>query len=180
MRDELARQPVETIEVEVLPPERKSPGAEALPRLIALVMDSLFKLPGTTMRLGLNPFLDLIPVVGDGAAAVVSALTLFVAARHRVPRVVMARMGLNILLNAAVGVIPGVGEVFAFWFRPSHRNYLLLQKHLNEKGQRREASTHGDWLFVLALAGGVLLVFGMCIAFGAFLFYALWRALFSI
>jgi len=35
-------------------------------------------------------------------------------------------MGLNILINALIGIIPGVGEVFAFWFRPSHRNYESL------------------------------------------------------
>ncbi len=35
------------------------------------------------MRFGLNPVMDLIPVVGDGAAAVISALTMFVAARIR-------------------------------------------------------------------------------------------------
>ncbi|HSP45190.1 MAG TPA: M50 family metallopeptidase [Chthoniobacterales bacterium] len=55
---------------------------------------------------------------GDASAAVVSAITLFVAARNRVPKVVITRMGLNILVNALIGVIPGVGEVFAFWFRP--------------------------------------------------------------
>ena len=91
----------------------------------------------------------------------------------------MARMGLNILLNAAVGMIPGVGEVFAFWFRPSHRNYMLLQKHLTENGEKRDAPTHTDWMFVLALVGGVLLVFAICVAFGAYLFYALWRAIFG-
>ena len=178
----------ETIEVEVLPPEGKTGDfarrvpqgeAETLPRLIALLMDNLFKLPGIKWKFGLNPFFDLLPVFGDGAAAVISALTLLIAARYRVPKVVLARMGLNILLNAVIGIIPGVGEVFAFWFRPSTRNYAMLQKHLSEHGERRERSTRGDWLFVFGLAGGALLVFGVCIAAGAWLFYALLHAVFS-
>ena len=177
---------VETIEVEVIPPKRKGTAShgqsfesEALPRLVALVMDNLFKVPGSKMRFGLNPFLDLVPVFGDGAAAVVSALTLFVAARLRVPKVVLARMGLNILLNAVMGVIPGVGEVFAFWFRPSMRNYKLLQKHMVEHPAVRRLSTRGDWLFVAALVGGVLVVFAMCIGAGAWLTWWMLHGLFS-
>jgi len=187
MADSYSKEKVETIEVEVLPPEGKGRGfaqklpagqMDALPRLIALLMDNLFKIPGVKQRLGLNPFLDLLPVFGDGAAAVVSALTLFVAARYRVPNVVLVRMAMNILLNAVIGIIPGVGEVFAFWFRPSSRNFAMLQKHLSEQGERREASTREDWLFVTGLVGGVLLVFTVCIGLGTYFFYALLHATF--
>jgi hypothetical protein len=115
------------IDFELLPQESKAEGsAQAVPRIIALLMDDLFRLPGTRRRFGLNPVLDLIPAIGDASAAVVSAITLLVAARNRVPKVVITRMGLNILINALIGIIPGVGEVFAFWFRPSHRNYESL------------------------------------------------------
>ncbi|HWB59368.1 MAG TPA: DUF4112 domain-containing protein [Chthoniobacteraceae bacterium] len=186
MSDIILKSKAETIDVEVLPPEGKGrgagagnpPEAEALPRLIALVMDSLFKIPGIEWRFGLNPFFDLLPVLGDGAVAVVSALTLFVAARYRVPKVVMARMGLNILLNAAIGMIPGVGEVFAFVYRPSLRNYRLLQKHLSDEGLKRHAPTHGDWLFVGTLIGGVIAVFAVTVVVGAWLFYGMWRVIF--
>jgi len=177
---------VETIEVEVIPPNRKGNAAhgqafenEALPRLVALIMDNLFKLPGTKMRFGLNPFLDLVPVFGDGAAAVISALTLFVAARQRVPKVVLARMSMNILLNALIGVIPGVGEAFAFWFRPSMRNYKMLQKHMVEHPAVRPPSTRGDWLFVATLAGGVFVIFAVCIGAGAWLTWWMLHGLFS-
>jgi len=130
------------------------------------------------MRFGLNPVLDLLPVFGDGAAAVVSALTLFVAARYRVPKVVLARMGMNILLAALIGIITGVGEVFAFWFGPSMRNYRMLQKHL-EGGGGNAPSTHWDWVFVAGLTGAVLLGFAVCVGVGAWVFYALLHAVFG-
>ena len=170
----------ETIEVEVLPRAKtKTPEEEALARLVALVMDNLFKVPGTKVRFGVNPFLDLVPVFGDGAAAVVSALTLFVGARLRVPKVVLARMSLNILLNSLVGVIPGVGEVFAFWFRPSMRNYKLLQRHIAGPRNVVRPSTHGDWLFVSALIGGTLLLFSICVGAGLWLTYEMFHVLFA-
>ena len=78
--------------------------------------------------------MDLIPAVGMPLPRLCSAITLFTAVRSRVPKVVITRMGLNILINALIGIIPGVGEVFAFWFRPSHRNYELLKKHAPATG----------------------------------------------
>ena len=162
------------VEVEVLPPERTGkPGAfpagsDALPRLIALLMDNLFKVPGTKFKFGLNPLMDLIPGIGDAAAAVISALTLYVAAQYRVPKIVLARMGLNILLNSAVGILPGVGEAFAAWFRPSQRNYDLLQQHIAAGSARQSAAHH--WLFVAGLIAAVLLLFALCVALGALLF----------
>ncbi len=94
---------------EVLPPEGKGgasarpgvPGSreELISRLIAYVMDNLVKVPGTKARVGINPFLDLIPFVGDGAAMFISAATILEGARRGVPKVVLTRMGMNILLN---------------------------------------------------------------------------------
>jgi len=178
---------VTPIDVEVLPPDKAGDPLreilqgerDALPRLVALFMDSLFKVPGTKLRFGLNPIIDLLPVVGDGAGAVISALTLFVAARRRVPKVVLARMGANILLNGVIGIIPGVGELFAFWFRPSTRNYKLLQKHIVEHDSSRPPSTRSDWFFVSAIVTGVLVLFLLCIGAGAYITYWLLHQLFS-
>jgi hypothetical protein len=155
---------------------REKPDVEnhkhALPRLIALLMDDLFRLPGTKLRFGLNPILDLIPAFGDGAAALISALTLFVAARYRIPKVVIARMGINILLNALIGLIPGVGEVFAFWFRPSHRNYQLLKTHIPAMATSSVTSRKKDWFFVIAIVTVVLLLFLFCA--GVWAYFLLW------
>lgn len=171
--------PAQPIEVEVLPPANKrAVNAETLPRLVALFMDNLFRLPGTKMKFGLNPLLDLVPGIGDATAGVISAMTLIVAARQGVPKVIMARMGLNILLNSVIGIIPGVGEAFAFWFRPSLRNYHLLQKHLAQNGAA-SAATRQDWFFVIAMIVGILLIFGACVALGFYLFALLWQVVFG-
>src|SRR4029077_7410913 len=55
-------------------------------------------------------------------------------------------MSLNILINEIVGIIPGVGDVFSFWFKSNKRNYELLVAH-TEKPRRARIS---DWFFVIA------------------------------
>ena len=160
---------VKLIDFELLPPETKAEGgAQAVPRIIALLMDDLFRVPGTSRRFGLNPVLDLIPAIGDASAAVVSAITLFVAARNRVPKVVITRMGLNILINALIGIIPGVGEAFAFWFRPSHRNYELLKKYTPSASGVVSASTKTDTFFVFGIIAVVLAIFAVCVVAGVY------------
>ena len=167
------------IDFELLPPESKAEGgAQAVPRIIALLMDDLFRVPGTSRRFGLNPVLDLIPAIGDASAAVVSAITLFVAARNRVPKVVITRMGLNILINALIGIIPGVGEVFAFWFRPSHRNYELLKKHTPAVTGSGSPSTKSDTVFVFAIIAVILSTFAVCVIAGLYVSLLLARELF--
>jgi hypothetical protein len=168
------------IDLELLP---ETPDVEnhkqALPRLIALLMDDLFRLPGTRLRFGLNPILDLIPAVGDGAAALISALTLFVAARYRVPKIIIARMGLNIVLNALIGLIPGVGEVFAFWFRPSLRNYQLLKTHIPAMATGSVTSRKKDWFFVITMVTAIFLLFLICASVGAYFFFWLLKTIFG-
>jgi hypothetical protein len=164
-------------------PEAQNPDDEnhkqAVPRLIALLMDDLFRLPGTRFRFGFNPILDLIPAVGDGAAALISALTLFVAARYRVPKVIIARMGINIALNALIGLIPGVGEIFAFWFRPSHRNYQLLRTHLPAVASGPVTSRRKDWFFIIAIVTALLLLFSFCAGVGIYFVLRLLHAIFG-
>ena len=136
-------------EWEVLPPEekRKRIRIEPLFRWLALIMDEFLRLPGTKFRFGLDPILGLLPGIGDTASAIISALALLQAARYGLPKIVLARMSLNILINEVVGIIPGVGDAFSFWFKSNARNYRILQEHTAAPRKARRS----DWLFVIAV-----------------------------
>ena len=112
-------------------------------------MDGLVRLPGTQFRFGLNPFIDFIPVVGDVSAAFVSTSVLLYAFTRGMPKILLARMSLNIFINELVGIVPVVGSVFAFWFRANARNYEMLQRHITLPIQPRRS----DWIFVFVVLG---------------------------
>ena len=119
-------------EWEVLPPEEKDKRArlEPLFRWVAIVMDELIAFPNTKFKFGLDPLIGLVPGIGDTASAIVSALVLIQAARRGLPKILLARMSLNILINEIIGIIPGLGDAFSFWFKSNKRNYqLLLAQH---------------------------------------------------
>lgn len=169
---------------EVLPPEDKRRGLQnqALSHLIAYLMDNVVKVPGLGKRIGVNPFLDLIPVLGDGAATIVQMLTILEGARRGVPKIVLARMAMNILLAGAVDMFPPVGAPFAWWFRPSSRNYQLLTKHTppGATAAPQPGRNHaGDYAFVFGLLALVLVVMGVFIAIGFYALAAVWHLLWS-
>jgi hypothetical protein len=143
---------VREVEFEVLPPERQRTESE-LSRLIAFILDDLIPLPGTKFRIGLDPLIGLIPGIGDASSSAFATVILFQALRAGVPRIVIARMAANILLNALGGAIPGIGDVFSAWFKSNQKNYGLLQKH---SGTRR-ASTRTDWIFLMVLLAVIVL-----------------------
>jgi Domain of unknown function (DUF4112) len=159
-----------TIEVEVLPPERKAgkrQEIDAVLDLVTKVMDTIFRMPGTKFRFGINPLIGLIPVIGDQIDAFISTAVLFGSVRHRLPKIVLARMALNVLLNALFQGIPIVGDLFTFFFKANRRNYELLRKHAGTG----KPVTRGDWIFVGVIIG---IIFLIAISLSFLLIYAVW------
>jgi Domain of unknown function (DUF4112) len=155
------------VEWEVLPPEDRSKprsSIESVFQFVSLVMDRLIRIPGLKKRLGLNPIVDLVPGFGDIAAALVSVSVLVYGIRRGIPKIVLGRMALNVLINEVVGLIPIVGSVFAFWFRANTRNYEMVRGHLDSPGR----STRGDKIFVSVILGLIVLTILGSI-FGTFL-----------
>ena len=145
------------VEWEVLPPEDRSQSRssiESVFKFISLIMDRLIRIPGVKKRLGLNPIVDLVPGFGDIAAALISVSVLVYGIRRGIPKILLGRMALNVLINEVVGIIPVVGSVFAFWFQANTRNYDLVRDHLDTPHR----STTRDRIFVGIVLGLVVLV----------------------
>src|SRR4029079_14830072 len=119
---------------------------EALPR-ISQLLDSAFVMPGTSYRIGLDPIIGLVPVIGDLAAPLFTIGLLWQARELGIPRVVQLRMIFNTGIDALVGIIPIGGDIFDFVWKSSQMNLALLERHAYEV---RHASP-GDWLFVTAM-----------------------------
>ena len=111
-----------------LPSETGSAGEGIAPRsrVIAQLMDNALPVPGTNFRVGIDPLLGLIPVIGDIISAGFGFTILYDAARCRVSRWTQLRIALNVLANAIFGAIPVFGDLFSLSFKSNVRNYNLL------------------------------------------------------
>jgi len=124
-------------------------------RFLADLLDRRYTIPGTSIRIGLDPIIGLIPYVGDVIVSFAGAFILVVAAQSKLPKIVLVRMSLNIAINGMIGVIPILGDLFSVWFKSNVRNVELLERCV--VGDRR-ASTVGDWVFVVGLLLGIAFV----------------------
>ena len=129
---------------------------------MADLLDQRFTIPGTSIRIGLDPILGLIPGIGDGLANIAGSAILLIAAQYRLPKIVILRMGLNVALNAMIGAVPIFGDIFSIWFRSNVKNVQLLERYLSAE---ERASTFGNWIFVIAIVAGIiLLLIGILVA----------------
>jgi hypothetical protein len=118
------------------------------------LLDNALRIPGTRLRFGLDPIVGLVvPGGGDVLGGAVSLCMLFLAVQYRVPVSVLASMVLNIAVDAAVGAVPVVGDLFDLVWKANDRNFRLLQRH------RAERSTRGSVLYWLGVSS--LLVLGL-------------------
>jgi hypothetical protein len=121
---------------------------------VTKLLDELVAVPGTSVRVGLDPIVGLIPVVGDAVAAGVGIWVIGEAARFGIPRVVLARMVLNLLVDLGIGAIPLIGDLYDVAFRSNARNLELFRRHALDP----DASTRGLRAFFVGLG---LLVIGL-------------------
>jgi Domain of unknown function (DUF4112) len=134
---------------------RNSAERIAVARFLADLLDQRFTIPGTSIRFGLDPVLGLIPGIGDAIANLAGSAILLIAAQYRLPKIVLLRMGLNIAFNALIGAIPIVGDIFSIWFRSNVKNAQLLERYVSAE---RQSPSAGDWIFVLAVILGIVLL----------------------
>lgn len=138
--------------------------------MLAKALDTTVKIPGTSISIGLDPLLGLIPGIGDALANLIGTIILVLAARVRVPRIVLARMSLNLLINGVVGAIPIAGDLFSVWFQSNTRNAALLRA----AAMKPDRETRPDWLYVGGIVGGTVALMLLAIAFVVWVVAQLW------
>ena len=148
---------------------RAERGRRALERLrrIAWLFDQAIRVPGTQWRFGIDALFGLVPGLGDLAGAVVAVYALHVARILRAPAPIQLHMLSNITVDAVVGTVPVIGDVFDFIFKAQTRNLVLLEDWLASPHETSRRSRRG--LLLLPLV--VLLVFATLTILGAWILF---------
>jgi hypothetical protein len=143
-------------------------------RFLADLLDQRFTIPGTSIRIGLDPIVSLIPGIGDLIANLTGSLILLIAAEYRLPKVVLLRMGMNIAVNTILGAVPIFGDIISIWFRSNVKNVELLERYAGRESRR---GAFGDWVFVIALIFGLFVVLAGIVLAVAWLLKQIWNIL---
>lgn len=130
-------------------------------RQLAWFLDNSIEIPGTRYRIGLDPLIGLIPILGDLISMAIGSYIVLTAARLGVPRTVVLRMLVNMGIDLAVGSVPVVGDLLDAAWKSNAMNARLLDRALDDPKRTGRSSF---WvllglfvLLLLATAGAIAL-----------------------
>jgi Domain of unknown function (DUF4112) len=121
-------------------------------RTVSDLWDRAFGIPGTKWRVGLESVVGLLPVGGDVVGLGISIYILWQVVQFNLPKTILLRMVFNIAIDALVGAVPILGDLFDMTWKANTKNVSLLEAHLQEPIQSRSADKRFLWL----LFGGLL------------------------
>jgi hypothetical protein len=116
-----------------------------------------------------DPLLGLVlPGVGDLIGSLLGLYVVAIAVRRKASPVIVARMLLNLAIDAGVGIVPVLGDIADVAFKANDKNFRLL-------AERRDTTraTARDWLAV----GGALAAFVAVIGLVIYAIVAIVRAI---
>ena len=125
---------------------------------ISWLLDECIRIPGTQIRFGLDPILGLIPYGGETVATVIGAFILGDAGKKGLPIRTLTKMSGNMMINAGVGWIPVVGDLFSVWFKSNSGNYRMLNTYLESDHGDEEPGGWWPLLLVVSVIGFVLIL----------------------
>ena len=142
-----------TAKPEVLSPRMKRGGKafddENLD-LLSHVLDDFIRIPGTSIRFGLDGIVGFIPGIGDLVGGIASCIIIIAAWVRGVSYVTVVRMVANVAIEVVVGSVPILGDMFDIAWRANRRNYALLTGSVYEPRKH----TVQSWFFL----GGLCVV----------------------
>ncbi len=144
--------------------------------ILAHILDDFIRVPGTSIRFGLDGLIGLIPGLGDVLGGLASCVIVFAAWARGVPYVTVTRMVANIGIEVVFGSIPILGDMFDIAWRANRRNYALLVGSLEEPRKH----TVRSWLFLMALCGVLFFLMLIPMLVVAWLANAVFHHLFGV
>src|SRR5580698_7443790 len=136
---------------QIIPPRRRQAGASWRERassgafdnehldMLSHLLDDWFRIPGTSIRFGLDGIVGFIPGIGDAIGGIASCIIIIAAWMRGVAYVTLARMLANWGIEVLLGAVPVLGNLFDIGWKANRRNYALLTGSLADpQGTKRQ------------------------------------------
>lgn len=123
-------------------------------------LDESITLPGG-YKIGVDGFIGLIPGIGDFIGGLLSSVIIYKAHQIGVPRMVLGRMIINMMIDTLLGAIPIAGDVFDFVWKANKRNVALLEDYQLQPKEVYRKSVIQNVLFIALLLGILVLMIAL-------------------
>lgn len=115
-------------------------------------LDSNYRLPGG-IKIGWDGILGFIPGIGDFISNIFSAYIMARAAMVGAPPAVIVRMGINVLIDNVIDLVPIVGNIFDIFWKSNLKNVALVENYVTHPSQTHKSSKIFVFLALLIMVG---------------------------
>lgn len=91
------------------------------------LLDNRFRILG--VKFGIDPLLDLFPVLGGIIPTLLSLYLVWIAYRIRVPQKKINEMIGNVVLDFVIGLIPFIGALGDVFYKANSKNLKILKQY---------------------------------------------------
>lgn len=99
-------------------------------RQLSRILDKLVTIPGTPIHIGLDSLVGFLPIGGDILGVILASYIVIEAARLGVPKAILSRMVLNVIIDGLIGIVPIMGDLFDCAWTANEYNIKLLAEYL--------------------------------------------------
>lgn len=142
---------------------------------LSWLLDESIPLPGG-YRIGVDGFLGLIPGVGDFVGGLLSSVLIYKANQIGVPRTILMRMIINMLIDSSLGAIPILGDIFDFIWKANKRNADLLAEYQQQPQKTYRRSLLENIIFISVLVIIMVLFISLVVWISSLLWTAIMNA----
>lgn len=100
---------------------------------LAALLDRRYKV--FNVRFGIDPILNMIPVIGDVLGVILGLFIVYTAVKMNLPQRKISQMVRNIVIDFFIGIVPVVGSIADVFYRSNLKNMQIIHDHFGKKSE---------------------------------------------
>ena len=127
-------------------------------KLLSKRLDEIITIPGTKYKIGSDPIIGAIPVVGDLLGSIISIYILYSGSKMGLSAKIISKMCLNIGIDFVFGLIPIIGDIFDIGWKANKRNVKLIENNINKSDENLFLNNLTVATLIIAILAAFLLI----------------------
>ena len=127
-------------------------------KLLSNRLDEIITIPGTKYKIGSDPIIGAIPVIGDLLGSIISIYILYSGSKMGLSTKIISKMCLNIGIDFVFGLIPIIGDIFDIGWKANKRNVKLIENNINKSDENLFLNNLTVATLIIAILAAFLLI----------------------
>ena len=132
-------------------------------KLLSNRLDEIITIPGTKYKIGSDPIIGAIPIIGDLLGSIISIYILYSGSKMGLSTKIISKMCLNIGIDFVFGLIPIIGDIFDIGWKANKRNVKLIENNINKSDENLFLNNLTVATLIITIIVSFLLIIGRII-----------------